>query len=239
MKNVVSKSPNLFPLCLIIFFLINHFSNYQILHFDGNGYIALALSIFYLICQRNTYNIKPYLLNKTVVIWAVLMTYHIVNSIWKGVTEGLVSQSIVPVSSINVLLMALCSYDYVLNKKKLLWTIFVSLAYYLLVAYNFTTITDDRLSGFLYTTQLGQMSGVLCIVISLLISEKKNFLLSFLYVFPVFMMILAGSRNGLLTVLYAFAVLAIPYVLKNKSSIIFIVLFAVIFYHFLQVHPHF
>lgn len=230
-----TRSAKLWPISLIIFLLINHFSNYQISHFDGNGYIVILLSIIYLIVNKSTYRIKPFLNNHAIVIWFVLMCYHIVNAIYKGATEGLESQSILPGTIINILLMTLCSYMYVINKRFLLWTIFVSLTYYLLVAYNFNTMLDDgRFSGFLYTTQLGQMSGVLCIIISLLIYEKKNFMYAILYTFPVFMMILAGSRNGLLTVLFSLAVLAAPYFFQRRNSILLVGILALILYNNIQ-----
>lgn len=230
------KPSSLWIICVLIFCLINHYATYQITSFDGRGYFIILISIVLLYIRRKSFPIKPFYTNTAVIVWGVLMTYHIINTyIFYGITEELLSQNIISCTIESILLMTLCAYLYCEDKVKLYWTLITAFFYYLLIAYNFNEMHESgRLSGFLYTTQLGQLSGITCLVISMLIYSTKKYTYSVLYIFPVFMMFLAGSRNGLAVVFLALVALAIPFLVKDRRVLILVLFLGVILVNYLQ-----
>lgn len=185
--------------------------------------------------RRKSFPLRPFYTNTAVVVWGVLMAYHIINTYLTGNTEGMVSQNIVSSTIVSILLMILCAYLYSEDKVRLYWTLIIAFFYYLIIAYNFNEMHESgRLSGFLYTTQLGQLSGITCLVISMLIYATKKNIYSVLYVFPIFMMFLAGSRNGLAVVFFALIALAIPFLVKDRRMLLVVLVIGFILVNYLQ-----
>jgi hypothetical protein len=163
------------------------------------------------------------------------MTYHFINAVAKN-SLYLQEQSIVSSSLKSLVLMIFVSYLYNVNRNALYKCLIISTTYYLLLAYIFsdTEKYEGRLSGFIYTTQLGQLSGVACLIISMFIFYKRKIHLSWLYIFPIFIMLLAGARNGLMMVAFAMACLSIPYFQNNKKNLFFCIVLIVGFYYVIQ-----
>ena len=210
---------NIRILCFFIFLLICSPANYQITGFDGRGVVVIICTWIFLLLTKQLKRIKKHILNPPVISWAVLMSYHLINAVGKTKTD--IWHGGIPTTVVSVTLMILISYIYCRNKLLLFKTLLVSTFYYLLIAYLYcnTTEADGRLSGFIYTTQLGQLAGVTCIIISMYLGVTQKMKLSFLYLYPLFIIVLAGARNGLLVAGFGFLCLFILYVFRNKKII--------------------
>ena len=213
--------------CISIFLLVCSYANYQITGFDGRGNVMLILSWLIILPDKS---IKRNFWITPITIWLILMAYHVINAYIKGSTTQLAEQSIISQVLISITLMLLVSKLYIYAKDLLFKTLILSTFYYLLIAYIYgdTETFDGRLSGFIYTTQLGQLAGVSCMIISMYIFFKKKLVLSVLYIFPIFIMLLAGARNGFLMVAFAFICLITPYIFKQKKTIFLIILIVAI-----------
>ena len=220
------KDKRIYVYCVLIFLLICSYANYQIIHFDGRGYLILSFAWLFILTGRN---IQYYIKQPPVIIWSILMAYHIINAIIKK-SDNLTEQSIVSQTLISITLMILVSKVYVNNKELLYKFLIISTYYYLLIAYLYgdTETYGGRLSGFIYTTQLGQLAGVSCMIISMYIIYKKKWTLFYLYIYPIFIMLLAGARNGFLMVAFAFVCLAVPFLFKRKRVLILLVFIVLI-----------
>jgi len=221
--------------CILIFLLLCSYANYQITKFDGQGYVALMISMYFIVKYYKVANLKRYIYNPPIVIWGILMGYQFINAVTKNSTH-LQEQSIVSSSLLSLTLMILVSYLYNADRNSLFKCLIISTTYYLFIGYIFgdTEKYDDRLSGFIYTTQLGQLSGVACLIISMFIFYKQKIHLFWLYLFPIFVMLLAGARNGFMMVAFAMICLAVPFFFKNKRTLFGIIILVVGLYYAIQ-----
>lgn len=221
--------------CCLIFLLLCSYANYQITKFDGHGYAMLMVTILFIVKYYQKANLKLYIFNPSVIFWGILMGYQYINAVVKD-SPYLQEQSIASASLISLTLMILVSYLYNADRNALYKCLIISTIYYLLIAYIFgdTEKYDGRLSGFIYTTQLGQLSGVTCIIISMYIFYKQKINLFFLYLFPIFIMLLAGARNGFMMVVFAMICLAVPYIHKNRKTLFTILILIVVLFYIIQ-----
>lgn len=224
-------------LSILLFFLVCYRALYQYIHIDGDGRFVTSisvLSVIYLGVFKNT--LKREVLSFPVVIWGVLMLYHIVNAFANGTYEPRYNQIIVSLQELCV--MAIIAFLFAKNKKMMFVSLILSLFFYLYVAKVFCSTDDEatggRLSGFIYTTQLGQLSGFTCIVISLFMFYlKKPPIYLLLYIFPCVILLLTQSRNGLWPVAFSVLILLYPQLVKIKlKNLIFygVVIYVVISY---------
>lgn len=220
---------------ILIFLLLCSFANYQITKIDGRGYFVLFIFAFFMIKYYKSANLKLYIFNPPVLIWAGLMSYHIINAYIKN-SPYLQEQSIISSSLQSLVFMIIVSYLYNTDRKVLFKCLIISTIYYLLMGYIYgnTEQYDGRLSGFIYTTQLGQLAGVTCLIISMYIFYRQKISLSWLYLFPIFIMLLAGARNGFMIVTFAMVCLAIPYFHKNRMTLLGISALVLGFFYIIQ-----
>lgn len=207
-------------LAVLLFFLVCYRALYQYIHIDGDGRIVTStavLSLVYLGLYKKY--IKESLLSFPVLIWAFLMTYQIVHAIIANTYDPRYNQIIVTLQELGI--MVITAHLFCSNKKMTFWTLLTALLVYLYVAYLFCSTEEEssggRLTGFIYTTQLGQLSGFTCIVISLFIYyRKKPLIYIVLYLLPCIILLLTQSRNGLWPVLFSFLILLYPQLIKIK-----------------------
>lgn len=207
-------------LSILLFLLVCYRALYQYIHIDGDGRIITSvsvLSVIYLGVIKNT--LKREVLSFPVVIWGVLMLYQIVNAFVRGTYEPRYNQIIVSLQELCI--MTIVAFLFGKNKRVLFVSLILSLFFYLYVAKVFCSTDDEatggRLSGFIYTTQLGQLSGFTCIVISLFVFYlKKPPIYLLLYIFPFVILLLTQSRNGLWPVVFSILILLYSQLVKFK-----------------------
>lgn len=219
---------------LLVFLILTHESNfYLITHTDGTGYgltILSALAIFLFV--RN-HKIKTF--TQSIIFWALLMSYHLLNCYFRGILNP--EYSIFTITVRNLALLTCVPFLYYQNRIKIIYIILFAFLYNLIATYltGTTDESEERLTGIYYTTQLGQMAGLACCLISLLIYLQKKMWLYSLYIIPIGIMMLSGSRNGLLVVCFALVMLLVAYISKgNVVKMLFFIVLAFVGYNYLQ-----
>lgn len=218
---------------LLVFLILTHESNfYLITHTDGTGYgltILSALAIFLFV--RN-HKIKTFV--QPIIFWALLMSYHLLNCYFRDILNP--EYSIFTITVRNLALLTCVPSLYTQNRIKIIYIILIAFLYNLTATY-LTGTTDEsegRLTGIYYTTQLGQMAGLACCLVSLLIYLQKKVWLYLLYITPIGIMILSGSRNGLLVVCFALIMLLVAYIYKgNVVKMLLFIVVAFVGYNYL------
>lgn len=219
---------------LLVFLILTHESNfYLITHTDGTGYgltILSALAIFLFV--RN-HKIKTFV--QPIIFWALLMSYHLLNCYFRDILNP--EHSIFTITVRNLALLTCVPFLYYQNRIKIIYIILFAFLYNLIATYltGTTDETEERLTGIYYTTQLGQMAGLACCLISLLIYLQKKTWLYSLYIIPIGIMMLSGSRNGLLVVCFALVMLLVAYISKgNVVKMLSFIVLAFVGYNYLQ-----
>lgn len=219
---------------LLVFLILTHESNvYLITHTDGTGYgltILSALAIFLFVRNRK---IKTFV--QPIIFWALLMSYHLLNCYFRDILNP--EYSIFTITVRNLALLTCVPFLYNQNRTKIIYIIFFAFLYNLIATYltGTTDESEERLTGIYYTTQLGQMAGLACCLISLLIFLLKKIWLYSLYIIPIGIMLLSGSRNGLLVVCFALVMLLVAYISKgNVLKMLFFIVLAFVGYNYLQ-----
>ena len=219
---------------LLVFLILTHESNvYLITHTDGTGYgltILSALAIFLFVRNRK---IKTF--GQPIIFWALLMSYHLLNCYFRDILNP--EYSIFTITVRNLALLTCVPFLYNQNRTKIIYIIFFAFLYNLIATYltGTTDESEERLTGIYYTTQLGQMAGLACCLISLLIFLFKKIWLYSLYIIPIGIMLLSGSRNGLLVVCFALVMLLVAYISKgNVLKMLFFIVLAFVGYNYLQ-----
>lgn len=219
---------------LLVFLILAHQANFYLLtHIDGTGYgltifSGLAILLFFRTSKLHTFK-------QPVIAWAFLMFYHLLNCYFRGIMNP--EYSIFTITVRNLALLTLVPYLYAPNPKKTIYIVLAAFLYNLVATYmtGSTDKFEGRLTGIYYTTQLGQMAGLACCLISVLIAMQKKKWYYFLYIAPVGIMLLAGSRNGLLVVAFALVMLMTKYVSKgNLIQMLFFIAVLFIGYNYLQ-----
>lgn len=219
---------------LLVFLILTHESNfYLITHTDGTGYgltILSALAIFLFVRNRK---IKTFV--QPIIFWALLMSYHLLNCYFRDILNP--EYNIFTITVRNLALLTCVPFLYYQNRIKIIYIILFAFLYNLIATYltGTTDETEERLTGIYYTTQLGQMAGLACCLISLLIFLQKKMWLYSLYIIPIGIMLLSGSRNGLLVVCFALVMLLVAYISKgNVLKMVFFIVLAFVGYNYLQ-----
>ena len=212
-------------LTVLLFFLICYRALYQYIQIDGDGRIVTAfgfLTIVYLGVFNNV--LRKELQSFPIKCWTVLMTYQIGNAIIQGTYDSNYNQVFITIQEICILVIV--AYMFNANKQRLFLTLIISLFVYLYIANVFCTTDDEtggRLSGFIYTTQLGQLSGLTCVIIALYIYyQRKPPIYITLFLFPCSILLLTQSRNGLLPLLFSLLILMYPQIIKVKVQNLFL-----------------
>lgn len=232
------KIPNyLFNIAILLLFLIEDSNGiYQFTHFDSQGYIALILLILFLIVFSKKLRVGYTLHNNAVIAWGLLIVFHTANAFFRGIEENMMDLMVPQRGLKECIFMIVIPILYLSDKEKLLKSIIGIFYIGLLINYLFGEVSDNagRMSGVIFTTHLGHLAGMTCFVVSLYIYIKHNLKLCWLFVFPIFMMILAGSRNGLGVTLMAFICLALPYIQRHKWTVLFFIALGFVFNYYLQ-----
>lgn len=219
---------------LLVFLILTHESNVHLItHTDGTGYgltILSALAIFLFVRNRK---IKTFV--QPIIFWALLMSYHLLNCYFRDILNP--EYSIFTITVRNLALLTCVPFLYYQNRIKIIYIILFAFLYNLIATYltGTTDESEERLTGIYYTTQLGQMAGLACCLISLLIFLQKKMWLYSLYIIPIGIMLLSGSRNGLLVVCFALVMLLVAYISKgNVLKMLFFIALAFVGYNYLQ-----
>lgn len=224
---------------VLLFCAITARAIYQYTKIDGDGRVVtiscLMVLLWGIFSKRK--HLREYFNSRPIIYWALLMSYHLLNIFIMRTYD---SKQNMPFTIIQELyIMTVVAYLFVNNKKTLFVTLILSLYFYLYTAYKFCSLeeTVDRLSldGFIYTTQLGQLSGFTCVIISLyiLLLKKKSYYMC-LYVFPCIIAIMTQSRNALWPISFAFFMLFYSYFCQLNVKRIFLygVFFVLTFQYF-------
>lgn len=219
---------------LLVFLILTHESNVHLItHTDGTGYgltILSALAIFLFVRNRK---IKTFA--QPIIFWALLMSYHLLNCYFRDILNP--EYNIFTITVRNLALLTCVPFLYYQNRIKIIYIILFAFLYNLIATYltGTTDESEERLTGIYYTTQLGQMAGLACCLISLLIFLQKKMWLYSLYIIPIGIMLLSGSRNGLLVVCFALVMLLVAYISKgNVLKMLFFIVLAFVGYNYLQ-----
>lgn len=202
---------------------------YQYIHIDGNGRFVTLVTICTLIFMSKKLEFRKILLSPPIVLWGGLMTFHLYNVYIQNIDISIFG--IPNIAILEIGLMSLVAFLYKNNPNRTLAVLIIGYLFFCITANFFCEIEENsnRLTGFIYTTQLGQLCGIACMFISMYITlTKRSVVYYFLYAIPLFVMFLAGSRNGLFMVAFAFLILFVFY-LKNKKFV-YLALFVVCLY---------
>lgn len=236
MQGKTNKPNNLF-LTLILVTILSKSAIYQYLQIDGNGRFVTFLSIVSLFYGFTYPTFKRILLSTPVCLWAILCSYHLINCSFQGVDISEFNFNFIFIQEIAV--FSITAYLFIEAKESFYRWIIGAFLFYCLTAYIYCEADDlsGRLTGFIYTTQLGQLCGITCLIISAyIISFKKGWIYYGLYIIPTVVMFAAGSRNGLISVFISFALLNFTYLrsLRIKKLLISIALLIVAWHYFQQ-----
>lgn len=228
-----SKDKYVYYISLLIFLLVTHDANYQLTRVDGYGRFEIILSALSFMYLYRRCNLKQFV-TAPLVTWMVLMIYHRINAYFCGVDFS--DFSIVSPTLFIFFILLFTPYLYIKNKELLFVTLICSYIWQLYWGYRLGEFEDysGRLTGFIYTTQLGQMSGVACCIIAMYSTLKNKASYLLLMVFPIFIMFLAGARNGTLVVAFSLLCALYPYVHQKKSYLILAFILLVIFYNYFE-----
>lgn len=206
----------------LLFFLIN---STLLTKYDESNIALSAITLISIFQFLNYPEFKNCIKSRPVILWLCLMLYYYISAIIRG--NPITEYNIISVSIIEVGLMTIIPFLYKINSNQTLLTICLSLVFFSLFGYAFSSMGDDgRLRSFIHVNQMAQICGVACICISLLISLRGvKWSYYILYIMPIVVLILCGSRNGLLLLATSLLILVVPYMRRLK---IFQLLFLII-----------
>lgn len=225
MKNNVILNQNEFRILAILQFwlLCSPSIAAQFLHTDSIGYIPLFLSFAFILHLLKKKECRKIISNPIICWWSVLMIYHMIHNYIIGIPDENHWRIAFLKETILIYFIALM---YIYDTSKTIWSILISYIFTLIIAYLHPSNESDRFSSvILYITQLGQLCGLACLMISILfhLNYKAKWIL-LLYIFPIVIMLLTQSRNGMLMVAFAYFSLFISKInLKNFPKILIMI----------------
>jgi hypothetical protein len=226
MKNNIVLSRNEFRILAVLQFwlLCSPAIAIQFLHIDATGYIPIILSFIFIFYTFTRTECRKIITNPIICWWSVLMIYHMIHNYILGIPD----ENHWRLDFLKeILLMYFIALMYISDTKKTIWSILISYIYILFVAYLHPSNEFDRFSSeIIYVTQLGQLCGLACLMISILfyLNNKSKWIL-LLYIFPIAIMLLTQSRNGMLLVVFAYISLFISKInIRNFPKILLMIL---------------
>ena len=224
-------------LCVLLFLIINTNSILQWVVIPGFGGILAVIGTVTLFVNKDKIS-KKNILTAPIFLWAILMLYHAINVYLLGLNQIFDEWFSFSGYYNQVLVLIIIPYLYQKNKNITFVTTILAFYFFLFTINKFSEIDDGsgRLNGFLYTTQIGQLSGFACILISLyIVLLKKRSYYCLLYVFPISIALLTQSRNALFPIMFSALIFAYKNLVKLRFwYIIIYVVLAIIGYNYLR-----
>lgn len=223
-------------LCVLVFLLVNSMSIVQWILIPGLGGLLSIIGTIILVFNRNKLR-STIIVTAPIYLWALLMLYHGVNLLLLDLNQIYNEWFSFSGYYNQVLILIILSCLYQRNKNITFITTILSFYFFLLTVKNFSGLDEntDRLNGFLYTTQIGQLGGLACILISLyIVILNKRIYYCLLYIFPISIALLTQSRNALFPIMFSVLILVYKNLINLKLwHIIIYVVLAIIGYNYL------